>query len=376
MTASPSASCSSRTSPGHAELARRAFEDRRGRLRRRRWPRRSTRPARALHGATPPDLVIADWLLPDGEGLDLLRGESARGDAAGRDHDEPRQRARRRRGDPRRRRRLRREERGRPRRPAAHGRARRAPAAGRGGARRPRRGHGGDRGRGPLRRARAAPGADAAGEVRLGGRARRTGTRLRTLARFVDGRLAGERRVRARGHARARASSTAACATSATASPSATRRTRACAGMGAQSYVGAALRASSGERPRARQRHPRPAARRGRAARDRRCRSSRRARRPSSSGCGPSASSSASACSPTACSTWSPRSSSSSTPTAAIVRFNRACEQTSGWSEAELRGRAFWEVLRPRRDAARGRRATTGGGRSALELPRPTRASG
>jgi PAS domain S-box-containing protein len=32
----------------------------------------------ALHGVTPPDLVIADWLLPDGEGLDLLRGEPAR----------------------------------------------------------------------------------------------------------------------------------------------------------------------------------------------------------------------------------------------------------------------------------------------------------
>jgi PAS domain S-box-containing protein len=30
-----------------------------------------------------------------------------------------------------------------------------------------------------------------------------------------------------------------------------------------------------------------------------------------------------------------------------VVRFNRACEHTSGWSEAELRGRRFWEVLRP-----------------------------
>jgi PAS domain S-box-containing protein len=30
-----------------------------------------------------------------------------------------------------------------------------------------------------------------------------------------------------------------------------------------------------------------------------------------------------------------------------VVRFNRACEHTSGWSEAELRGRQFWEVLRP-----------------------------
>jgi PAS domain S-box-containing protein len=30
-----------------------------------------------------------------------------------------------------------------------------------------------------------------------------------------------------------------------------------------------------------------------------------------------------------------------------IVRFNRACEHTSGWSEADVRGRPFWEVLRP-----------------------------
>jgi PAS domain S-box-containing protein len=30
-----------------------------------------------------------------------------------------------------------------------------------------------------------------------------------------------------------------------------------------------------------------------------------------------------------------------------VVRFNRSCEQTSGWSEDELRGRPFWELLRP-----------------------------
>jgi PAS domain S-box-containing protein len=34
-------------------------------------------------------------------------------------------------------------------------------------------------------------------------------------------------------------------------------------------------------------------------------------------------------------------------PEGRVVRFNRACEATSGWTEAELRGRHFWEVLRP-----------------------------
>jgi PAS domain S-box-containing protein len=33
-----------------------------------------------------------------------------------------------------------------------------------------------------------------------------------------------------------------------------------------------------------------------------------------------------------------------------IVRFNRACETASGWTEAEVRGREFWEVLRPPED--------------------------
>ena len=32
-------------------------------------------------------------------------------------------------------------------------------------------------------------------------------------------------------------------------------------------------------------------------------------------------------------------------PHGSIVRFNRACEQASGWTEAELRGRCFWDVL-------------------------------
>jgi PAS domain S-box-containing protein len=34
-------------------------------------------------------------------------------------------------------------------------------------------------------------------------------------------------------------------------------------------------------------------------------------------------------------------------PRGRIVRFNRACETTSGWTENEVRGRRFWEVLRP-----------------------------
>jgi len=34
-------------------------------------------------------------------------------------------------------------------------------------------------------------------------------------------------------------------------------------------------------------------------------------------------------------------------PEGRIVRFNRACEQTSGWTESELLGQPFWGVLRP-----------------------------
>lgn len=62
--------------PGHAELARRAFESQAGAFDVE--VAETVGAARAaLHGGTPPDLVIADWLLPDGEGLDLLRSESA-----------------------------------------------------------------------------------------------------------------------------------------------------------------------------------------------------------------------------------------------------------------------------------------------------------
>jgi len=63
--------------PGHAELARRAFEGQAGAFDV--SIAETVGAAReALHGAIPPDLVIADWLLPDGEGLDLLRSEPVR----------------------------------------------------------------------------------------------------------------------------------------------------------------------------------------------------------------------------------------------------------------------------------------------------------
>jgi PAS domain S-box-containing protein len=63
--------------PGHAELARRAFEGQAGAFDV--SIAETVDQARAaLFGQTPPDLVIADWLLPDGEGLDLLRGGPAR----------------------------------------------------------------------------------------------------------------------------------------------------------------------------------------------------------------------------------------------------------------------------------------------------------
>ena len=55
-------------------------------------------------------------------------------------------------------------------------------------------------------------------------------------------------------------------------------------------------------------------------------------------------------------------------PAGRIVRFNRACVQASGWSEKELRGRPFWEVLRPqdvREEVARFYR----GEGSVLDLP-------
>jgi signal transduction histidine kinase/CheY-like chemotaxis protein len=63
--------------PGHAELARRAFEGQAGAFDV--SVAETVGEARlALHGTHLPDLVIADWLLPDGEGLDLLRSEQVR----------------------------------------------------------------------------------------------------------------------------------------------------------------------------------------------------------------------------------------------------------------------------------------------------------
>ena len=74
MTAEPLRVLLVEDEPGHAELARRAFESQAGAFSV--SVAETVDEARAvLHGATPPDLVIADWLLPDGEGLDLLRSE-------------------------------------------------------------------------------------------------------------------------------------------------------------------------------------------------------------------------------------------------------------------------------------------------------------
>ena len=77
MTAEPLRVLLVEDEPGHAELARRAFEGQAGEFSV--SVAETVDEARAvLHGKTPPDLVIADWLLPDGEGLDLLRSEPVR----------------------------------------------------------------------------------------------------------------------------------------------------------------------------------------------------------------------------------------------------------------------------------------------------------
>src|SRR5512142_2171543 len=61
--------------PGHAELARRAFDERSSEFVV--TIAETLEQARAvLHGSFPPQIVVSDWLLPDGEGLDLLRGEA------------------------------------------------------------------------------------------------------------------------------------------------------------------------------------------------------------------------------------------------------------------------------------------------------------
>jgi PAS domain S-box-containing protein len=62
----------------HAELARRAFEARGGGFEV--SVAETVEEARAaIRAAEPPDVVIADWLLPDGEGLDLLGGAAPAG---------------------------------------------------------------------------------------------------------------------------------------------------------------------------------------------------------------------------------------------------------------------------------------------------------
>jgi PAS domain S-box-containing protein len=66
-------------------------------------------------------------------------------------------------------------------------------------------------------------------------------------------------------------------------------------------------------------------------------------------------------------------------PQGRVVRFNRACEQTSGWTEAELRGQHFWDVLRPpetRGEVARLYEARGGGLPSAYESEWLTRGGG
>ena len=252
--------------PGHAELARRAFEARAGDFVV--SVAETVDAARAaLHGASlarPGDRRLA---APGRGGARPPPQHAGPRDAADGDHDEPRERARGRRGDPRGRRGLPREERGGPGRPAAHRRAGRAAPAGRGGARRPRRRDGG-RGRGGLlRRARAAPGEGAAGQVRLRGRARGRGHAAD--ARPVRRRPPrGQRRVPARGHPvrrrprRERLSHPR-------------RRGRPLpGGRGAAADRGAELRGDRAARldrrgPGHRQRHSRPAPRRGRAPRRR-----------------------------------------------------------------------------------------------------------
>jgi PAS domain S-box-containing protein len=61
--------------PAHADLARRAFDARGGAFVVAVADTIDAARAR-LSAGPPPDLVVADWLLPDGEGLDLLRGEA------------------------------------------------------------------------------------------------------------------------------------------------------------------------------------------------------------------------------------------------------------------------------------------------------------
>jgi PAS domain S-box-containing protein len=328
--------------PGHAELARRAFEAREGAFSV--SVAESVGAARVvLHGTAPPDLVIADWLLPDGEGLDLLRSAPARAMP-----------------------------------PVvimtSHGSERVAVEAIRSGAvdyvvksevalaelphvaERAVRHRRVEEALGDLVAGTAAAGGEALfGELVLRlARALRVkyasvaemadGGRLRTLARFVDGRLATNVEYALAGTPCADVLDGTVCHirdSVADRYPGDEGLRR----MGAQSYVGTALLASNGEALGVVNAiHDRPldeivrpegvlqvfAARA--AAEIERLRAEREAERQ--------------------------RVFADSLldmvaslvivvdPHGRIVRFNRACEQTSGWTEAELKGRLFWEVLR------------------------------
>jgi PAS domain S-box-containing protein len=350
--------------PGHAELARRAFEERAGDFLV--SVAETVDAARAaLHGERPPDLVIADWLLPDGEGLDLLRGTPARAMP-----------------------------------PivimTSHGSERVAVEAIRSGAvdyvvksevaladlphmaERAVRHRRVEEALGDLVAGTAAAGGDALfGELVLRlGRALRVkcasvaelvdGGRLRTLARCVDGRLGPNVEYAIAGTPCADILDGSVCHIRdgvADRYPA----DEALRGVGAKSYVGTALRASTGEvLGLVNAIHDRPldeivrpegvlqvfAARA--AAEIERLRAEREIERQ--------------------------RVFANSLldmvaslvivvdPKGRIVRFNRACEQTSGWTEAELRGRAFFDVLRPaetRAEVARYYRTDDG----APELP-------
>ncbi len=364
MTAEPMRVLLVEDEPGHAELAIRAFEGRAGDFVV--AVAETVDAARtALHGATPPDLVIADWLLPDGEGLDLLRSEPARAMP-----------------------------------PVvimtSHGSERVAVEAIRAGAvdyvvkseaaiadlphmaERAVRHRRVEEALGDLVAGTAAAGGEALfGELALRlARALRVkyasvaelvgGRRLRTAARCVDGRLVENVEYPLAGTPCAGVLDGSVCHIR----DSVADRYPADEGlrrMNAQSYVGTALRASTGEvlgilnaihdRPLDEVVRPEGvlqvfAARA--AAELERLRAEREIERQ--------------------------RVFADSLldmvaslvivvdPQGRIVRFNRACEQTSGWTEAELRGRAFWEALRPveaRAEAARYYR----GGRSVLALP-------
>jgi PAS domain S-box-containing protein len=329
--------------PGHAELARRAFEGRAGAFQV--SVAETVDAARAaLQGATPPDLVIADWLLPDGEGLDLLRGGPARAMP-----------------------------------PVvimtSHGSERVAVEAIRSGAvdyvvksevaladlphmaERAVRHRRIEEALGDLVAGTTAAGGEALfGELVLRlGRALRVkyasvaelvdGQRLRTLARFVDGRLAPNVEYPLAGTPCADVLDGRVCHVRdgvAARYPADEGLRR----MGAESYVGTALRATTGQvlgvvnaihdRPLDEVVRPEGvlqvfAARA--AAEIERLRAEREIERQ--------------------------RVFADSLldmvaslvivvdPQGRVVRFNRACEQTSGWTEGELRGRVFWEALRP-----------------------------